>query len=87
MTLNKSTVEDVTLTWFDDLGYGVARGPDLAPGEATYEGAEFDAAALVGNLSNAIRRPPPDLLDKGREEALRRAPRVNGTKGFLEANQ
>jgi hypothetical protein len=25
MTLNKSTVEDATLTWFGDLGYGVAR--------------------------------------------------------------
>ena len=34
MTPNESTLEEACLDWFRDLGYAVAHGPDLAPGEA-----------------------------------------------------
>jgi type I restriction enzyme R subunit len=37
MYLNESTVEDAALTWFGELGYAVAHGPHLAPGEPTAE--------------------------------------------------
>jgi type I restriction enzyme R subunit len=33
MSLNESIVEDATLEWFGELGYGVGPGPQLAPGE------------------------------------------------------
>jgi hypothetical protein len=31
MGLNESIVEEAALTWFRELGYIIARGPDLAP--------------------------------------------------------
>lgn len=33
MSINESTLEDAALTWFRDLGYAIAHGPHLAPGE------------------------------------------------------
>jgi hypothetical protein len=33
MTLNESIVEEAALTWFGELGYAIAHGPDIAPGE------------------------------------------------------
>lgn len=32
-SLNESTVEEAALSWFGELGYAVACGPDIAPGE------------------------------------------------------
>ena len=29
----ESTVEEATLSWFEELGYGIAHGPNMAPGE------------------------------------------------------
>lgn len=37
MSLNESIVEDAALTWFGELGYAIAHGPQLAPGEAAAE--------------------------------------------------
>ena len=37
MSLNESIVEDAALTWFDELGYAVGHGPQLAPGEPAAE--------------------------------------------------
>ena len=31
MRLNVSHVEDATLSWFEELGYAVGHGPQLAP--------------------------------------------------------
>ncbi len=36
-SLNESTVEDAALEWFEALGYAVAHGPHLAPGEIETE--------------------------------------------------
>ena len=56
MSLNESTVEDATLTWFGELGYAVGHGPQLAPGEPAAERDSFGEVVLVGRLREAIRR-------------------------------
>ena len=33
LPFTESIVEDATLNWFDELGYTVLHGPDIAPGE------------------------------------------------------
>ena len=33
MSLNETHVEDAALSWFQELGYAIGRGPHLAPGE------------------------------------------------------
>jgi hypothetical protein len=37
MSFTESIVEDATLDWFAELGYTIAHGPDLAPGEGASE--------------------------------------------------
>ena len=36
-TLTESTVEEAALSWFEELGYAVSHGPDIAPGEPATE--------------------------------------------------
>jgi type I restriction enzyme R subunit len=54
--LNESTVEAAALEWFEALGYGVAFGPELAPGEPKAERKSFGDVVLVERLRDAIRR-------------------------------
>ena len=86
MTFNESTVEDAALTWFAELGYAVAHGPDLAPGEPSAERNGFDDVVLVGRLRSAIQRLNRDIPDEAREEALRKVLRV-GMPSLTQTNR
>ena len=59
MPLNESTVEEAALSWFEELGYAVAHGPDIAPGEPAAERKSFGDVVLVGRLREAIGRINP----------------------------
>lgn len=56
MNLNESIVEDVALQRFGELGYALAHGPDLAPGEPAAERDGFGDVVLAWPLREAIRR-------------------------------
>ena len=62
MSLNESIVEHAALEWFGALGYAVAHGPHLAPGEPAAERDSFGDVVLVGRLREAIRRLNPAIL-------------------------
>ncbi len=49
-----STVEEAVLSWFEELGYGIGHGPEIAPGEPAAERESFSDVVLVGRLSEAI---------------------------------
>jgi type I restriction enzyme, R subunit len=86
MTFNESTVEDAALTWFGELGYAVAHGPNLAPGEPVSERDGFGDVVLVGRLREAIKRLNPTIPEDAREEALRKVLRV-GTPSLVQTNR
>ena len=86
MTLNESTVEDAALSWFADLGYSVANGMHLAPGEPAAERDSFGAVILVARLRDAIRRLNPQIPSDARGEALRKVLTV-GTPALLQTNR
>lgn len=46
MTLTESMVEVATLGWFQELGYAVLPGPQLAPGEPAAERESFSNLEL-----------------------------------------
>ncbi|MBI3977960.1 MAG: type I restriction endonuclease subunit R [Chloroflexi bacterium] len=71
--VTESTVEDATLTWFAELGYGVRHGPDLAPGGADAERAGYGDVVLVGRLRSAIARINPQVPGEAVEEIIRTA--------------
>ncbi|MBC7821347.1 MAG: type I restriction endonuclease subunit R, partial [Planctomycetaceae bacterium] len=72
MPFNESTIEEAALSWFGELGYAVAHGPDLAPGEAAAERASFGDVVLVGRLREAIDRLNPNIPTEARNEAFRK---------------
>ena len=71
-SLDESTVEQAALDWFAELGYAVAHGPDLAPGEPAAERDAFSDVVLVGRLRAAIHGLNPAIPADAREEALRK---------------
>jgi type I restriction enzyme R subunit len=46
MTLTESMVEEGALGWFQELGYAVLPGPQLAPGEPAAERESFSNLEL-----------------------------------------
>ena len=86
MTLNESVVEDAALAWFEELGYAVAHGPHIAPGEPAAERTSFADVVLVERLRSAIQRLNPAIPDDAREEALRKVLRV-GTPSLTQTNR
>ena len=84
--LNESTVEDAALGWFEELGYAVGHGPQMAPGEAGTERDSFGAVILVGRLREAIWRLNPSIPEDAREDALRKLLRV-ATPSLTQTNR
>ncbi len=70
--LTESDVEEAALSWYDALGYAVASGPDLAPGEAAAERDSFGDVVLIGRLRDAIDRLNPKIPAEARDEAFRK---------------
>ena len=61
MSLNESVVEEAALAWLEELGYGVTRGPHIAPGEPAAERTSFGDVVLVERLRSAIQRLNPAI--------------------------
>jgi type I restriction enzyme R subunit len=68
----ESDLEDAVLEWYRDLGYEVAHGPAIAPGEAAAERNDFRETILRGRLLTALRRLNPELAGSVLQEAERR---------------
>ena len=71
-SFTESTVEDAALEWFEALGYSLAFGPDIAPGEPAAERASYAQVLLLGRLGAAVARLNPHIPFDAQEDALRR---------------
>lgn len=83
MKPKESTLEEIVLGWLCGLGYPIAHGPDLAPGEAGAEQASYGGVVLEGRLRESLWRLNPDLPQTALEEVLRKVvladtPSLNG---------
>jgi type I restriction enzyme, R subunit len=87
-TFTESVVEDATLEWFAELGYTVAHGPDLAPGEAASERATYGDVVLVDRLRAALAHINPHVPADALDEALRRLLNLgHETPNLIENNR
>jgi type I restriction enzyme R subunit len=68
----ESVVEEATLGWFEELGYQVRFGADVAPGEPAAERDGFGEVVLTGRLCAALRKLNPEVPDEGIEDAFRK---------------
>jgi type I restriction enzyme R subunit len=71
-TLNESDLELAVLDWFQQLGYQLLFGPEIAPGEPGAERSGWGDVVLVDRLRQAIQRLNPKLPKDAREEAVRK---------------
>jgi type I restriction enzyme R subunit len=84
--LNESIIEEITLSWFKELGYAVVHGPEIAPGEPGAERDSYGDVVLVGRLRDAVNRLNASIPEDAREEAIRKALRV-GTPSPVQTNR
>ena len=72
MTITEDDLEQLALTWLQDLGYTCVYGPDIAPGEPTAERDSYHAVVLEGSLRDALTRLNPTIPADALEDALRK---------------
>jgi type I restriction enzyme R subunit len=84
--LDESIVEEAALGWFAELGYAVADGPNVAPGESAMGRESYGAVILMSVLRGAIARLNPGIPEDAREEALRKVLRI-GTSSLVQSNR
>ena len=70
--LTEADLEELVLSYLQDLGYSVVFGPAIAPGEPGAERESYAEAVLTGRLRDAVARLNPALPAEARAEALRR---------------
>ena len=77
----ESVVEEATLEWFQELGFGVLHGPDIDPESDAPERAGFGDVVLQGRLEGALARlnlhiPPASLQDAVRKLTVTEFPNL-----------
>jgi type I restriction enzyme, R subunit len=73
---NESTAELAALEWLQEIGYSVAFGPDIAPGEAAAERRSYNEVVLHGRLQAALHRINPHIPTAALDDALRQVARA-----------
>jgi type I restriction enzyme R subunit len=71
----ESSLEQTTLTWFENLGYEIEYGPDIAfDGSRPERDAEanYSDVILAGRLREALERINPDVPFEAIDEAIRK---------------
>ncbi|HKV45383.1 MAG TPA: type I restriction endonuclease subunit R [bacterium] len=74
----ESVVEDAALDWLQGLGWQVAHGPDIAPGELGAERTDYRQVVLDRRLHDALARLNPTLPGDALDEAARKLTRPEG---------
>jgi type I restriction enzyme R subunit len=82
----ESVVEEAALHWLAGLGFAVAEGGSIAPGEPGAERASFAEVVLAGRLRAALARLNPGLPEEALAEAYRRLTQPEGAT-LVQRNQ
>lgn len=67
----ESHLEEATLEWFEELGYEIIFGPDIAPDGEYPEREDYGDVILAERLMEALVRINPKFPDEAIEDALR----------------
>lgn len=72
----ESDVEAAALSYFEELGYRVLHGPDIAPGELAAERTDYGEVILTGRLRDAITKINEGINPVTVDEAVRKVAEV-----------
>ena len=78
-TITEADVEQVALEWLAGLGWGVAHGPDIAPGTAEAERDDFGEVVLEYRLRDALASLNPSVPVSALDDAYRKLTRPEGS--------
>lgn len=81
----ESVVEEAALDWLRELGYAIAHGPEILPGEPGAEREKVEEAFLPSRLRAAIERLNPKIPAEALEEAYRKVTRIDAAL-LVDAN-
>lgn len=84
--VTENSVEREMLGWFEDLGYEVVAGPELAPDGLRPERKSYKHVLLEGRLRDALHRLNPELPAAAIADAVD-VLTGSGTPGLLAANR
>ncbi len=77
--LTEADVEAAALAWLENLGWGVAHGPDIAPGSAGAERDDYGQVVLERRLRDALAGLNPGLPESALDDAFRKLIRPEGS--------
>jgi len=83
---NESDVESAALAWLEAAGWGIAHGPDIAPGVPSAERRDFGQVILEGRLRDALGRLNPTLPPEALQDAFRKLAQPQGSD-LLQRNR
>lgn len=84
--MTEDQLEQETLTWLSDVGYGYGYGPDITADGHTPERFDYRQVLLVGRLRDAINRLNPSIPLAARDDALHQVLNLD-TPVLLSANR
>ena len=76
--LTESVVEDAALGWIQSLGYAIAHGPEIAPGETAAERKNYEQVVLEDRLRQVLARLNPTLPAEALDDAFRKLTHPEG---------
>ncbi|KQM12433.1 DEAD/DEAH box helicase [Methanomassiliicoccales archaeon RumEn M1] len=75
--VSESVLEKEFLDYFHALGYAIAHGPDIAPGESLAERNSYEEVVLLNRVQNALERLNPSVPYEAIEDALQKIVRTS----------
>ena len=78
-TITEADVEQAALEWLSALGWGVAHGPDIAPGTPDAERDDYGQVVLEYRLRDALATLNPSIPNSALDDACRKLTRPEGS--------
>lgn len=68
----ESDLENATLEWLEELGFGIVFGPNIAPDGESPERESYKDIVLIGRLRSAVLAINPNIPRDTQEEAIKK---------------
>ena len=82
--LTESVVEQATLAWLESIGWQVANGAEIAPGEPNAERDNYEQVILESRLRDSLAQLNPNLPSEALDDAYRKLLRPEGAELILQ---
>lgn len=83
----ESDLENATLEWLEELGFGIVFGPNIAPDGELPERESYKDIVLIGRLRSAVSAINPNIPRDAQEDAIKKVINVAySNPSLLETN-